>query len=396
MVSRVSPDGPGDQAGIKVGDIILGVGGDGVRTQAEFYRKVWDRGAAGDRHPAAGAAGRRRQGARRSTRSTASSTSARRRRTESTPRADGARRAAPRECRGGIVIRRGIAPVECAGLLRTAAAASRAPFVDAPLRRHDLRQRVPAVPRAADRRQADPAVVRRLGRGLDDVPRVLPDRAARGLRVRRSRSCAACAPRTQVKLHVGAAGRQRSSLLPIVPGAHWKPAGRREPVVADPRAARGDDRPAVLPAVDDEPAGAGVVRAALPGASPYRLFALSNLASMLALARLSVPARAVGRRRAMQAWGWSAGYALFVGAVRRRGVVELERARNAVAASCRSATAERRGATPPSRRRPLARQALWCALAATGSLLLLAVSNHITQNIAAVPLLWIVPLRSTC
>jgi S1-C subfamily serine protease len=47
MVSRVSPDGPGDQAGIKVGDIILAVGGDGVRTQAEFYRKVWGRGAAG-------------------------------------------------------------------------------------------------------------------------------------------------------------------------------------------------------------------------------------------------------------------------------------------------------------------------------------------------------------
>ena len=38
------------------------------------------------------------------------------------------------------------------------------------------------------------------------------------------------------------------------------------------------------------------------------------------------------------------------------------------------------------------RQLLWCALAATGSVLLLAVTNHITQNIAAVPLLWIVPL----
>ena len=35
---------------------------------------------------------------------------------------------------------------------------------------------------------------------------------------------------------------------------------------------------------------------------------------------------------------------------------------------------------------------LWCVLAAMGSLLLLAVSNHITQNIAAVPLLWILPL----
>ena len=47
VVARVSPDGPGDQAGIQVGDIILGVGGDGVRTQAEFYRKVWNRGGAG-------------------------------------------------------------------------------------------------------------------------------------------------------------------------------------------------------------------------------------------------------------------------------------------------------------------------------------------------------------
>jgi len=47
VVSRVSPDGPGDAAGIKAGDIILGVGGEGVRTQAEFYRKVWARGGAG-------------------------------------------------------------------------------------------------------------------------------------------------------------------------------------------------------------------------------------------------------------------------------------------------------------------------------------------------------------
>jgi serine protease Do len=51
VVSRVSPDGPGDRAGIKAGDIILGVGGDGVRTQAEFYKKVWSRGPAGSDIP---------------------------------------------------------------------------------------------------------------------------------------------------------------------------------------------------------------------------------------------------------------------------------------------------------------------------------------------------------
>lgn len=47
VVSRVSPDGPADLAGVKVGDIILGVGGEGVRSQPEFYRKVWARGGAG-------------------------------------------------------------------------------------------------------------------------------------------------------------------------------------------------------------------------------------------------------------------------------------------------------------------------------------------------------------
>ena len=47
VVTRVSPDGPADRAGVGVGDIILGVAGEAVRTQNEFYRKVWSRGGAG-------------------------------------------------------------------------------------------------------------------------------------------------------------------------------------------------------------------------------------------------------------------------------------------------------------------------------------------------------------
>ena len=51
FVTRVSPEGPGDKAGIRAGDIILAVGGEGVRTQEDFLRKVWGRGGAGAEIP---------------------------------------------------------------------------------------------------------------------------------------------------------------------------------------------------------------------------------------------------------------------------------------------------------------------------------------------------------
>ncbi len=51
FVVRVSPEGPAAQAGIEPGDIILGVGRDGVHTQSEFYGKVWNYGAAGAEIP---------------------------------------------------------------------------------------------------------------------------------------------------------------------------------------------------------------------------------------------------------------------------------------------------------------------------------------------------------
>jgi len=47
FVTRVSPDGPGDRAGLRNGDILIGVGSEEVSSLAEFYRKVWALGAAG-------------------------------------------------------------------------------------------------------------------------------------------------------------------------------------------------------------------------------------------------------------------------------------------------------------------------------------------------------------
>jgi S1-C subfamily serine protease len=47
MVVRVARDGPAEAAGVAPGDIVVGVAGEKVGDQAEFYRKVWKVGPAG-------------------------------------------------------------------------------------------------------------------------------------------------------------------------------------------------------------------------------------------------------------------------------------------------------------------------------------------------------------
>jgi hypothetical protein len=173
------------------------------------------------------------------------------------------------------------------------------------------------------------------------------------------------------------------AFLPILPGEFWKPAGDENPVVRILLLLFATiGLPYFLLSTTSPLIQAWFARE-FPDTSPYRLFALSNFASMLALVGypflfepwLASPA---------QSWAWSGGYGLFVVvcaclAWRSRALPPLERAAPSV-----------EDAAEP---RPTARALLvWLALASMGSVTLLAVSNHLTQNISSIPLLWVIPL----
>jgi len=112
-------------------------------------------------------------------------------------------------------------------------------------------------------------------------------------------------------------------------------------------------------------------------AVPYRLFALSNLASLLALLGFPVLFEPAFDLTSL-GWGWSflfAGFAVLCAGTAWLSVNGFE-------------TEARTAATPV----PLKNQLQWLALSAMGSVMLLAVTNHVTQNISSVPFLWVLPL----
>src|SRR5688500_5261066 len=197
------------------------------------------------------------------------------------------------------------------------------------------------------------------------------------------------APRKSVQLHLLLLALSLL-VLPIMPADRWKPDGDENPswlILGMLAATIG--LPYFLLSTTSPLVQAWFARR-FHGASPYRLFALSNLASMLALLGYPFLLEPWTATRA-QAWGWTAGYLLFVALCAAAGWRSVPSA-DAVPAT----TADRDGVLPqpqpPDVAPTAARQLLWCTLAATASILLLGVSNHITQNIASVPLLWIVPL----
>ncbi|HXP89196.1 MAG TPA: fused MFS/spermidine synthase [Bryobacteraceae bacterium] len=195
------------------------------------------------------------------------------------------------------------------------------------------------------------------------------------------------------------------ALLPILPNPYWKPTAVGDPTL----------RILVLLAVT-----IGLPYFLLSSTSPllqawyvrrtgskvpYRLFALSNFGSMLALVSFPFLVEPTLSSR-HQAYTWSGAYALFALLCAGAAWASKEETYPAAAvANAALANADPMEAVPvvtpavavadhpaEDKRPSIGELVLWVALAACASTLLVASTNHLSQNVAPIPLLWVLPL----
>lgn len=184
--------------------------------------------------------------------------------------------------------------------------------------------------------------------------------------------------RTQALLHVALLAGALL-LLPAIPASHWIPSSGVNPtwrILGLLTAVLG--LPYFLLATTAPLLQSWYARA-WPATQPYRLFAVSNAGALLALSAYPVwieprlPTR-------MQDVLWSWGFAAFAGIC-------------SVVALISAGQSKKLGSPDSSSPAPtFLQKATWVALAAGGSMLLLSTTNQLTQNVAAVPFLWILPL----
>ena len=188
-------------------------------------------------------------------------------------------------------------------------------------------------------------------------------------------------PRAQAVVHLALVAASLL-LLPVAPGASWKPSGPADP------AAR---IVVLLAATVGLPyfllsANAPLVQVwfarRLKAAFPYRLYALSNLASLGALLLYPAAVEPLLPVSRQLRW-WSAAYAAF--ALLAAGAVILgPLSRPALPGPAPQPA----GSNGPS----ISTRLLWFILAACPSVLWMATANTLSQSVAPIPFLWILPL----
>ena len=200
--------------------------------------------------------------------------------------------------------------------------------------------------------------------------------------------------------------------LPIIPGARWKPGAASDPTWGILLLLAVSVGLPYLMLATTSPLLQAWFSVAHPGKSPYRLYALSNVGSLLALVSypfLVEPAFSL----TTQAILWSAGFGLFaivgsICALRTPGVnAPAEPAPAPPEPDDRGQRADDGGQTTEHggertegseenaevvEAPGIGSRVLWVALTACGSLMLLAVTNQMCADVAIVPFLWVLPL----
>lgn len=191
-------------------------------------------------------------------------------------------------------------------------------------------------------------------------------------------------PRAQVGIHALLLAVS-CALLPVLPPAWLKPSDPREPalrIIATLAVSVG--LPYFLLSATSPLLQAWYVRQRAR-AVPYRLFALSNFGSLLALLSFPFLVEPWLTSR-QQAFSWSGSYVAFVllcitvAWISRRDGIPREQA-------------ALRGVSPDVRP-GVGTIVFWIATAACASTLLIATTHHMSQDIAPIPLLWVVPLAA--
>jgi hypothetical protein len=206
------------------------------------------------------------------------------------------------------------------------------------------------------------------------------------------------APKWQGALHLGLLATALL-LLPIEPSERWKPQDSSNPVSQILMLLGATVGLPYFLLSSTGPLLQSWFSRAYEHRSPYRLYALSNIGSLLAL--LSYPFFVETRLDLPdQTWMWSYGYLAFAALcgipalwlVLRGRRLSAPQAMETLTAGAASLAA---GSTPPadlSGARLWFDRAAWVSLAATASMMLLATTNHACSEIAPVPLLFIAPL----
>lgn len=207
-------------------------------------------------------------------------------------------------------------------------------------------------------------------------------------------------PRAQVGVHLALLVLALTQ-LPITPVEAWKPTGVDAPAWRILLLLTSSIGLPYLMLSSTTPLMQAWFVRTRPGRSPYRLYALSNLAALLALVSYPFVVEPAFTRSA-QTLMWSVAFGVFVlvsgasslwtlralGDESAAAAGELETATGSAAAWSPPRVTVAPVGPPPTR----GTRVLWVALAACASVLFLAVTSQITVDVAVIPFLWVLPL----